>query len=200
MKKSITIKIIDLDVIICSLAALICMAHSEASAEIIGPPIKRVSSEEQMVAAINAIALTDKNGSTVGLNKFIGNGKPTLITLWERGCPNCITEMRGMTKVQEACPTKWNVIYITITQNQVDKDQIKFEKSKLPWTLYHLGPEYFSSAPLIKIRKAFSGESEDGIVATPLHYLISKDGVVDAIVNAKLDLEDSERLSAFCAK
>ncbi len=105
-----------------------------------------------------------------------------------------------MTKVQETCPTKWNVIYISINHNQVYEDQVKFDKYMLPWTLYHLGKEYFSSASLIKIRKAFLGESEDGIVATPLHYLISKDGVVDAIVNAKLDLEDSARLSAFCGK
>ena len=187
--------------ILMQLITLSLILHgSSLKAEIIGPAMDRVANEEQMVAALNNVILTNKSGAAVPLSKFIGKGKPTIVTLWERGCINCLIEMRGMAKIAEKCPSNWNVLYVSIAHDQVEKDHIRFDKFKLPWSLYHLGATYFTDANQINTRKAFLGEARDGVVATPLHYLISKDGTVDAIVNAKLDFEDQARLSAFCEK
>lgn len=199
MKKSNIIKIIQpalIWMIVLSGVSYI----SPLQAEIIGPAMDRVVDEQEMVAAINAVMLTNKSGASVPLSKYIGQDKPTLITLWERDCINCLVEMRGMKKIAEICPNNWNVLFISIAHNQSEKDHIRFDKYKLPWPLYHLGATYFTDANQINIRKAFFGETWDGVVATPLHYLISKNGTVDAIVNAKLDFEEPRRLMAFCEK
>lgn len=169
-------------------------------AEIIGPRMDRVANEEQMVSALNAVTLTNKDGVSVPLRKYIGNGKPTLITLWERGCINCLVEMRGMEKIAQKCPSNWNILYVSIARDNIEKDHIRFDKYKLPWTLYHLADSYFTDASQVNLRRAFFGETQEGIAATPLHYLVSKTGAVDAIVNAKLDFENPTRLAAFCEK
>jgi thiol-disulfide isomerase/thioredoxin len=170
-----------------------------ATAEIIGQPIKRIATEDQMKASLLQVELIDEGGKRLELARLLANGKPTLVTLWAHWCPNCRAEMGGLKALASKCPDRWNVVFVSSRASDYAKDLSKFKAYHLPWKLYNVSPQMMSSPAKYEVLRAFSGATPDGSISTPLHYLISATGVVQAIVNARMDFAASERARAFCA-
>ncbi len=59
-----------------------------ARAEIVGQPIQRVASEDEMKASLARMVLVDEAGTKLGLAALLRGGKPTLVSLWAHWCPN----------------------------------------------------------------------------------------------------------------
>lgn len=169
-----------------------------AGAEIIGPEIKRISSEQEMIDALSKVQIKNNQNKIESIDSIIHNGKPTLVTLWAHWCLNCVAEIKGFRAVSENCPNEWNIVFVSARPDDYMKDSIKFKSFKLPWNI-HRGPELGSKGSSeSKVSSAFYGISNDQVVLTPLHYLLSKEGKVEAIINAKFDLSEPARLAAFC--
>ena len=169
-----------------------------ACAEILGAPIQRAASEAKIKASLTEIELIDESGATFDLRATLKNGKPTLVTLWAHWCPNCQAELQGFKAIGRECPTRWNVVFVSSRAQDFQKDLSKFRSAGLPWRLYRTSArmETAEKRPLLN---AFSAATQRGEVITPLHYLVSKTGEVQQIVNARMDLADPRRLAAFCA-
>lgn len=184
--------------VIFALTSLHIFPSSMASAEIIGPQIKRISSEQEMIDALSKVQIKNNQNQIESIDSIIHNGKPTLVTLWAHWCLNCVAEIKGFRAVSENCPNEWNIVFVSARPEDYMKDYIKFSSFKLPWNIYR-GPELGSKGSSeSKVSSAFYGISNNQVVLTPLHYLLSKEGKVEAIINAKFDLSEPARLAAFC--
>lgn len=177
----------------------ILMLTSSASAEIVGMNIQRIATEEEMKASLRTIDLEDANGHVFPLNSVIGNGKPTLVTLWAHWCTNCRAEIPGYQAVAKTCPDRWNIVFVSARAADFNKDIAKYKTFDLPWKFYHVREYVGRDNHISKDIKAFYGLTKDDGVLTPLHYLIAADGTVDAIVNAKMDFQAKDKLKAFCS-
>ncbi len=131
--------------------------------------------------------------------ELFANGKPTLVTLWAHWCPNCRAEMEGLKGLAGKCGDKWNVIFVSSRASDYAKDLSTFKTYRLPWKLYNVSSQMMSDRKKDEILRAFLGAAHDGGVSTPLHYLLTAEGVVQAIVNARMDFAAPERARAFCA-
>lgn len=180
-------------------AALLAAGGAAPSvAEIIGQSVPRAVSEEQMKASLRQIKLVDENGATLDLAALLANGKPTLITLWAHWCPNCQAEMAGMKTLFDACPNKWNVVFVSSRFDDYSRDLAKFKSYDPPWKLYNVSRDMMETPSKYAILRAFSGATVDGVVLTPLHYFLSSKGSVQAIVNGRMDFSSPQRAAAFC--
>ena len=151
-----------------------------------------------MIDSLFQVQIKDSQNHTQYLKDIINNGKPTLVTLWAHWCINCLAEIKGFRAVSEKCPNEWNIVFVSARPSDYAKDSAKFNSFKLPWHIYR-GPDIGNKGSSeAKISSAFYGLAYDEGVLTPLHYLLSKSGKVDAIVNAKFDLSEPARLGAFC--
>lgn len=170
-------------------------ASCPAVAEIIGMNVSRAAREEDMKASIGKVELEDEAGDRIALRDLIGNGRPSLITLWAHWCVNCRAEMADYKVIAASCPGRWNVIFISSRPADFGKDLAKYRSYGLPWKFYHV-----AETPKIEegARRAFYGATKSGEVITPLHYLVSASGKVDAIVNARMNLAEPKKLAAFC--
>lgn len=172
--------------------------HGVGKSEIIGADIKRIASEQKMIDSLFQAQIKDSQNHTQYLKNIINNGKPTLVTLWAHWCINCLAEIKGFRAVSEKCPNEWNIVFVSARPNDYAKDIVKFNSFKLPWNIYR-GPELGNKgSPEANISSAFYGLTHDEGVLTPLHYFLSKNGKVEAIVNAKFDLSEPIRLAGFC--
>ena len=169
-----------------------------AQSEIIGPKLQRLGTEFQMVESLNNIMLVDEYGKQSTLRSYLAHGRPTLLITWERNCLNCLSEISGLSKIAEKCPDVWNIIFVSIDKMTYFNDLKKFNNYQLPWKLYYVKIQSNVSIKENMMQKFFFGETVDGIIATPLHYFVSKEGMVEAIVNAKIDFGEKQRLEAFC--
>ena len=168
-------------------------ASCPAVAEIIGMNVSRAAREEDMKASIGKVELEDEAGDRIALRDLIGNGRPSLITLWAHWCVNCRAEMADYKVIAASCPGRWNVIFISSRPADFGKDLAKYRSYGLPWTL--------TSPKRRRSRRARGGRftaRRSGEVITPLHYLVSASGKVDAIVNARMNLAEPKKLAAFC--
>jgi thiol-disulfide isomerase/thioredoxin len=129
----------------------------------------------------------------------MSNGKPTLVSLWAHWCPNCLAEIAGFKAIAANCPQRWNIVFVSARAADFSKDLAKFKRYGLPWQFYHVAESARTDLAKAKTARAFYGATVDGGVVTPLHYLLSSSGGVDAIVNGKLDFQEPQRLSAFCS-
>lgn len=182
----------------CVAALLTAVAASHSTAEIIGPPVRRAATEDQMKASLRQIKLVDESGAELDLAALVANGKPTLITLWAHWCPNCQAETRGLTTIASACPSKWNVVFVSSRFADYAKDLAKFRSFGLPWKIYNVSKSMMETPARYAIVRAFSGATPDGQVITPLHYLLSSNGSVQAIVSGRMDFSSPQRVAAFC--
>lgn len=185
------------------LIATILTAHalvSPAYAEIIGMQIDRSASEEEMKLSLRKIRLADEKGAMLDLNSIMNNGKPTLVTLWAHWCLNCRAEIPGYKSIAKACPDKWNVVFVSARSSDFPKDIARYKTFNLPWTFYHVVEPKSDDKDGRNTARAFYGATADDGIITPLHYLISRTGKVDVIVNAKMDFESPEKLKAFCTR
>lgn len=171
----------------------------ETRAEIIGMKVNRAVTEEHMKASLRAIELVDEKGAPLDLRGLLANGKPTLVTLWAHWCPNCLAEIRGFKAIVATCPDRWNMVFVSARAGDFPKDRAKFNRFGLPWKIHHVANAARTDLAKASVARAFYGETAEGGVVTPLHYLIAANGVVDAIVNGRMDFEEPQRLAAFCA-
>lgn len=170
-----------------------------ARAEIIGMPVKRAVTEEQMKASLRQIELVDEADAPLDLRGLMANGKPTLVTLWAHWCPNCRAEIAGFKAIAAKCPGRWNIVFVSARPSDYPKDLARFKNFGLPWKLYNVAKSSQTDVASAQVARAFYGATAEGGVVTPLHYLLSARGVVDMIVNARMDFEAPQRLAAFCA-
>lgn len=170
-----------------------------AHAEIVGMKVKRAVTEAQMKDSLRSIELIDASGAPLDLRGLMANGKPTLVTLWAHWCPNCVSEIRGYRAIAARCADRWNVVFVSARAGDYPKDLAKFSSYGLPWKIYHVADSARTDPAKAQVARAFYGATESGGVVTPLHYLLSAGGRVDAIVGAKLDFEEPQRLAAFCS-
>jgi thiol-disulfide isomerase/thioredoxin len=182
----------------CIAALLAPIGASRSTAEIIGQSVPRAVSEDQMKASLHQIKLVDENGATLDLGALLANGKPTLITLWAHWCPNCQAETRGLKTLADACPSKWNLVFVSSRFGDYARDLAKFKSFGLPWKLYNVSRDMMETPNKYAILRAFSGATTDGAVITPLHYILSSKGSVQAIVNGRVDFSAPQRVAAFC--
>ncbi len=171
----------------------------ETRAEIVGMQVKRAVSEDEMKASLREIELVDEKGAPLDLRALMANGRPTLVTLWAHWCPNCLIEMKGFKAIAAACPNRWNMVFVSARPSDYSKDLAKFRSYGLPWKIHMAAKSTQTDLAKARAARAFYGATTQGNVATPLHYLISASGAVDAIVNGRMDLEEPRRLAAFCA-
>lgn len=168
-------------------------------AEIVGMQAPRIATEAEMKSSLNGIRIIDERGIPLDLNSVRHNGKRTLVTLWAHWCVNCRAEISGFKAIAQKCPDKWNIIFVSARASDYSKDTVKFEKFSLPWKIYHVDEASYSDPNKLRSMQAFYGATKDQSVLTPLHYLLSPKGQVQAIVNAKMSFEQPEKLAAFCA-
>ncbi|WP_363347908.1 TlpA disulfide reductase family protein [Methylocystis echinoides] len=178
---------------------LALLAPAPAAAEIIGANPSRAVTEAEMRASLKEIALADESGAPFDLRAAMANGKPTLVSLWAHWCPNCIAEIAGFKAIAATCPQRWNLVFVSARPGDYAKDLAKFSRYRLPWPIHRVGDAAKSSPAQAKAARAFYGTTADGGVSTPLHYLLSSSGVVNAIVNGRLNFDEPARLAAFCA-
>jgi thiol-disulfide isomerase/thioredoxin len=178
--------------------ALAAFPWSPVTAEIIGMPVARMATEEEMKASLAKIELEDVNGSRLSLGNIIQNGKPTLITLWANWCANCRAEMADYKRIAATCPDQWNMVFVSSRTSDFPKDLAKIRSYVLPWKIYHVVETVSADKERNRIASAFYGATRAGEVITPLHYLISSSGHVDAIVNARMNFSEPKKLAAFC--
>lgn len=181
------------------LALLFSFTSHTSLAEVVGMRVERFASEDEMKASLQVINLIDDQGLVLPLKSVIGNGKPTLVTLWAHWCTNCRAEIPGYRAIAKTCADRWNVVFVSARAEDFNKDIAKYETFGLPWKFYHVQENGTRVNQRSKEVKAFYGITKDDNVLTPLHYLIAADGRVDAIVNAKMDFGDKEKLKAFCS-
>jgi thiol-disulfide isomerase/thioredoxin len=171
-----------------------------AMAEIIGTQADRAVTEEEMKASLRQVDLVDDRGAPVDLRGLLANGKPTLVSLWAYWCPNCLAEMAGFKAIAASCPTRWNIVFVSARAGDHPKDRAKFTRYGLPWKIYRVGDSSRTNLAKAKAARAFYGATKDGGVITPLHYLLSPGGDVEAIVNGRMNFAEPERLAAFCSR
>lgn len=171
-----------------------------ARAEIIGMQVERAVSEDEMKASLRQVELVDEKGAPLDLNRLIGDGKPTLVTLWAHWCTNCRAEISGFKTIANACPNRWNVVFVSARRNDYPKDLAAFKSFGLPWKFYNVAKSAQSDVAKARVARAFYGATPDGGIVTPLHYFISSTGAVEAIVNGRMDFTEPQRLAAFCEK
>jgi hypothetical protein len=176
-----------------AVAALMAFS-SPVAAEVVGMNVSRAASEDEMKASIGKVELVDETGARVALRNLIGNGKPSLVTLWAHWCVNCRAEMTDYKVIAATCPERWHVIFISSRPADFAKDLAKYRSYGLPWKFYRLAEAPKSDDG----RMAFYGATKSGEVITPLHYLLSASGKVDAIVNARMNFSEPRKLAAFC--
>lgn len=176
------------------------MKATPTLAEIVGMQAPRIATEAEMTSSLDEIRLIDENDVALDLNRARHNGKRTLVTLWAHWCVNCRAEIIGFKAIAKTCPDKWNIIFVSARASDYAKDAAKFKSFSLPWKLYHVDETTYRDPGKIRIMQAFYGATKDQSVLTPLHYLLSPKGQVQAIVNAKMSFEQSDKLAAFCAE
>lgn len=175
------------------------MTATIALGEIVGMQVPRIANESEMVTSLGEIRLIDERGAILDLNRIRFNGKRTLITLWTNWCVNCRAEITGFKSIAKTCPDKWNIIFVSARAGDYTKDASKFKVFSLPWRIYHVDEIAYHDPGKIRTMQAFYGATKDQSVLTPLHYLLSSSGHVQAIVNAKMSFERPDKLAAFCA-
>jgi thiol-disulfide isomerase/thioredoxin len=169
-----------------------------AGADIIGAQPRRIVTEAQMKASLGEIDLVDDKGAPVDLRALMSNGKPTLVSLWAHWCPNCLAEIAGFRKIASTCPERWNIVFVSARAGDHAKDLARFRRAGLPWKIYRVADTTRTDPEKARVARAFYGATVDGGVVTPLHYLLSASGTVDAIVNGRMNFEEPARLAAFC--
>lgn len=182
------------------LLALIVLATAlpaPTAAEIVGMNVQRAATEEEMKGSITRIELQDESGARFSLRDLMQNGKPTLITLWAHWCANRRAEMTDYKIIASTCPQRWNVIFVSSRAADFARDLAKYRAYGLPWIFYHVA-ETSKTDERTRTTTAFYGATKSGEVITPLHYLVSSNGLVDAIVNARMNLAEPKKLTAFC--
>jgi len=175
----------------------LCMCA--ARAEIVGIQVPRAVTEDQMKASLREIELVDEKGAPLDLRALMANGRPTLVTLWAHWCANCQAEIPGFKAIAATCRDRWNIVFVSARAGDFPKDLAKFRTFRLPWKFHHVADSAKTDVARARIARAFYGATAEGGVVTPLHYLLSSKGAVDAIVNGKMDFEEPERLAAFCS-
>lgn len=178
--------------------ALTAAMGAPVAADIIGMPVARTASEADMKASLEDIQLEDETGARISLRELVQNGKPTLITLWAHWCANCRAEMADFRAIAATCPDRWNIIFVSSRPSDFSKDLFKFRSYGLRWKFYHVAESAQADKEHRRTASAFYGATRSGEVLTPLHYLISPGGRVDAIVNARMDFGQPKKLAAFC--
>jgi thiol-disulfide isomerase/thioredoxin len=181
------------------LSLSLLFAASPLVAEIIGPHVFRIATEEEMKASLGKIELQDEHGMKILLRYLMENGKPTLINLWAHWCANCRAEMTDYQAIAASCPQKWNVVFVSARLSDFKKDIIKYRTYGLPWTPYHVVEPPASDKDAFRFVRAFYGATRSGEVITPLHYIVSPNGRIDAIVNARMNLGEPKKLAALCS-
>jgi len=175
------------------LVLLLCLLGGVARAEIIGEPIDRAATEDEMKASLRSIVLVDAAGEKLPLVSLLGSGKRVFVTIWAYWCPNCLAEMAGYRKIAAACPQKTRMIFVSARNADFPKDVAKFDSYGLPWKI-----RYAEKSIPVETARAFFGVTPEGQVMTPLHYFVTPKGEVEAIVNARMDFESPKKLEAFC--
>lgn len=170
-----------------------------ALADIIGMQVERAVTEDQMKASLREVDIVDEKGARLDLKTLMSNGKPTIVSLWAHWCPNCLAEIAGFKAIAKSCPDRWNVVFVSARAGDYPKDLAKFRRYGLPWKIHRVGDSTKTDLAKAKAARAFYGATAAGGVVTPLHYLLSSAGAVDAIVSGRMNFEQPEKLAAFCA-
>lgn len=181
------------------LAALLFLAPALAAAEILGMQVDRAVSEDEMKASLREIHLVDEKGAPLDLAALMANGKPTFISLWAHWCPNCVSEVAGYRKIAKTCAQHWNVVFVSARPQDFQKDVARFRSYGLPWTFYNVA-DTRSDPQKRRIARAFTGETVEGAVVTPLHYFVAPEGQVEAIIAGRMDFTEADRLAAYCSR
>jgi hypothetical protein len=182
-----------------SLLTLSLFLTAPASAEIIGTQAKRAVSEEEMKASLREVDLVDEKGARLDLRTLMASGKPMLVSLWAYWCPNCLAEIAGFKAIAATCPTRWNIVFVSARPGDHLKDLAKFRHYGLPWKIHRVSDSTRADLAKSSAARAFYGTTADGGVTTPLHYLLSSTGAVNAIVSGRMNFEERQRLAAFCS-
>jgi thiol-disulfide isomerase/thioredoxin len=177
---------------------LLVLPFTAARAELLGMKVERAVTEEEMKASLREIDLVDEKGAPFDLRATIGNGKPTLVSLWAHWCPNCLSEAKGYKALAKACPERWNVVFVSTSAADFPKDVTKLKSFGLPWRVYRIADTAQTDAGKSRAARAFYGLTKEGGVVTPTHYFLDRAGAVEAIVSGKMDFAEPERLAAFC--
>jgi len=172
---------------------------AQAAAEILGVQAPRAFIEEQMKASLREIDLVDEKGAPLDLRGLMANGKPTLVSLWAHWCPNCRAEIPGFKAIAATCRERWNIVFVSARAGDFPKDLATFKTYGLPWKFYRVGDSTKTDLAKAKAARAFYGMTAEGGVVTPQHYLLTSGGIVEAIVSGKMNFDEPQRLSAFCA-
>jgi thiol-disulfide isomerase/thioredoxin len=181
-----------------SLALLLSLAPALAAAEILGMQVERAVSEEEMKASLSEIGLVDANGAPLDLKALMANGKPTFVSLWAHWCPNCLAEAKGYKAIAKACAQHWNVVFVSARPQDFPKDVAKFKSYGLPWSFYNVADG--ADPAKRRVARAFTGETVEGAVVTPLHYFVAPGGGVEAIIAGRMDFTERDRLAAYCGR
>ncbi len=176
------------------------LAPALARADILGMQVERAVSEEEMKASLGAVELVDEQGAPLHLSALMASGKPTLVSLWAHWCPNCLAEVEGYRAIAKACPRRWNIVFVSARASDYPRDLAKFKSFGLPWKFYRVGPAARTDPAQASAARAFYGETAQGGVVTPMHYLIDRRGSVEAIVAGRMDFSQPDRLAAFCGR
>jgi thiol-disulfide isomerase/thioredoxin len=181
------------------LLAFLC-AIAPAHTEILGMKVDRAVTEEEMKGSLREMELVDENGAPLELRAMIGNGKPTLVSLWAHWCPNCLAEIPGYKALAKACSQHWNLIFVSAIASDFPKDLAKFKTYGLPWKFYRVADSMRGDLAKAKAARAFYGVTKEGGVVTPMHYFVNAGGAVEAIVAGRMNFSEPERLAAFCER
>lgn len=182
------------------LVFLLALSPASAFAEILGMQVERKVTEDEMKASLRSVELVDDKGAPLGLDRLMGSGKPTLVSLWAHWCPNCLAEVAGYKAIAKACPQHWNIVFVSARAGDYPKDLAKFRSFGLPWKFYRVGDASRSDPGKAKAARAFYGETVEGGVVTPMHYFVNASGAVEAIVAGKMNFAEPDRLAAFCGR
>jgi hypothetical protein len=125
----------------CAVSLLTGAGATRSTAEIIGQSVPRAVGEDRMKASLRQIELVDDSGARLAPAALLANGKPTLVILWAHWRPNCHAEIAGLRTLAGACPSKWNLVFVSSRFSDYAKDLTKFRCFGLPWKLSILSPE-----------------------------------------------------------
>ena len=114
------------------LSLMLYVISLPASAEIVGMHVERSASEDEMKASLRVINLVDEQGQVLPLKSVIGNGKPTLVTLWAHWCTNCRAEIPGYQAIAKTCADRWNIVFVSARAEDFNKDITKYKIFGLP--------------------------------------------------------------------
>lgn len=167
-------------------------------AEIVGPRIERAATEAQMRASLHSVKFVDEANRPLDLAAIIASGKPTLVSLWAHWCPICQSELPGFRAIAQACPKRWNIVFVSARHDDYAKDLEKFNRQGLPWPLYNVSRTMLQDGAPYDTYRAFTGATTTGQVMTPLHYFVDTRGQVTKIVNARLDLSTPQAIALVC--